>query len=526
MRQKYWLLIVGCILGLFLFNFQNWFSVKAQSTTYLNNGGFENGEVGWQDGANVFTVQSGVARIGSAARLAGSGSLAQQWISLDPGNYTLKGWIRLDSVTGGSWGGVRAQIINDSWQELGTTGYLDASNTVLGDWLNVAVNINLNVPTNIGVQLGSHSDRTFVAYFDEFSLFKKIDNIPPVTNPKALTAVSGQAPLTVQLQANASDSDGVIEVYQWDFGDGGYETVANPNYIFHSKGNYAVKLTVYDDSGDSAEGLINVVVTDPEAPTININTSTNVTMNEFIDLTGTVSDNGQVVGLTWDNINYDQAGSLANPGSAWSIAHIPLKPGNNEILVTAIDNNHQVATDILNVYRNINGPVISNIQTIANTVNVYEKFEVKFNLQTVADYYLFPYDENAPYDRDSKTGITVEGVFTTPSGQQIIQPGFYLKDVQLDGSWQAGRYRETPVNNWIVRLSPQEVGNWKFSLKAKDASGETLAAGGSFEARSALKPGFIKVSSRDSRYFEFSNGTLFWPMGLLVMIINRIKIMV
>jgi hypothetical protein len=36
---------------------------------------------------------------------------------------------------------------------------------------------------------------------------------------------------------------------------------------------------------------------------------------------------------------------------------------------------------------------------------------------------------------------------------------------------------------------------------------------GSFTASSPNRPGFIQVSKADTRYFEFSNGQLFWPMG-------------
>ncbi len=52
--------------------------------------------------------------------------------------------------------------------------------------------------------------------------------------------------------ANSSDRDGFIVTYLWDFGDGKKSAGKYVNHTYMAVGNYTVKLTVYDNSGDSA----------------------------------------------------------------------------------------------------------------------------------------------------------------------------------------------------------------------------------------------------------------------------------
>lgn len=159
------------------------------------------------------------------------------------------------------------------------------------------------------------------------------------------------------------------------------------------------------------------------------------------------------------------------------------------------------------------GPAISNINVLSTNVRAYEKYEVRFLVHTVADYPFFEYNENPPPGILPKTGITVEGVFTTPSGQILRQPAFFNTEVERIGTGANMYFAETNKSYWAVRFSPQEIGQYKVTLYAQDASGSTTVSAGSFTAAAPIKKGFIQVSRSDPRYFEFSNGDLFWPIG-------------
>jgi PKD repeat protein len=85
-------------------------------------------------------------------------------------------------------------------------------------------------------------------------------NQPPVISSVTATPSSGRPPLTVVLSADASDPDGTIIRYEWDFdGNGIYdaEVTSNPiTYVFNSTGNYPVRVRVTDDFGSTATGEV------------------------------------------------------------------------------------------------------------------------------------------------------------------------------------------------------------------------------------------------------------------------------
>ncbi|MEZ4670779.1 MAG: hypothetical protein R3E39_22980 [Anaerolineae bacterium] len=141
---------------------------------------------------------------------------------------------------------------------------------------------------------------------------------------------------------------------------------------------------------------------------------------------------------------------------------------------------------------------------------VYEKYEVRFTIPQSAQHPLFAYDDNPPPGVVPRTGITVDGVITTPSGHTVRQPAFFMEDVERG---EDGYFQEIGTAAWVLHYSPQEVGQHQVSIEVTSADGTTSAPIGSFSAGEPLSHGFIKVSPDDPRYFEFSDGSLFWPIG-------------
>ena len=71
---------------------------------------------------------------------------------------------------------------------------------------------------------------------------------------------SSVSAMTATFTDLSSDSDGTIESYSWDFGDGTTSTSANPSKTYAGKGLYNVILTVTDDDGATASKLRRVKV--------------------------------------------------------------------------------------------------------------------------------------------------------------------------------------------------------------------------------------------------------------------------
>ncbi len=181
-----------------------------------------------------------------------------------------------------------------------------------------------------------------------------------------------------------------------------------------------------------------------------------------------------------------------------------------------------LTSNISTVYAQSNPPTISNITdnraSYTNSqIPKYEKFEITFQVTTSATQfnYQIPYDEMiTPIPGlTAKLGVSVDGVFTSPTGQTYNQPAFYFQG--MDDQVKSGNewFYPNGNNSWKVRFAPNEVGTWQYKLTVKDAGGATTSSTQSFTVVSSTSHGFIKVSKKDPRYFEYDDGTYFPGLG-------------
>jgi len=161
------------------------------------------------------------------------------------------------------------------------------------------------------------------------------------------------------------------------------------------------------------------------------------------------------------------------------------------------------------------GSITTNLDTYTNSqVPRFEKLELTFDLTTVATNLQLPYDASPPPGVQPGTGITVDALFTPDNWQTVYtQPAFYYQNFryEIKGS-QEWIY---PTNNfdWKVRFAPNQAGTWQYKIVARDASGSRETAPQSFTVASSANKGFIRVSHRDTRYFEYDDGSYFPALG-------------
>lgn len=62
--------------------------------------------------------------------------------------------------------------------------------------------------------------------------------------------------MTVKFTSNATDPDGRIAAYLWNFGDNTTSTEASPTKVYEREGNFIVTLTVTDDRGGTATTVL------------------------------------------------------------------------------------------------------------------------------------------------------------------------------------------------------------------------------------------------------------------------------
>ncbi|MFL6213220.1 MAG: PKD domain-containing protein [Blastocatellia bacterium] len=87
-------------------------------------------------------------------------------------------------------------------------------------------------------------------------------NLPPTVSITA-TPVSGTAPLQVDFASDASDPDGTIVGYIWNFGDGQFATGSAPSHLYTSAGSYTARLIVTDNGGAIASSAVTISITAP-----------------------------------------------------------------------------------------------------------------------------------------------------------------------------------------------------------------------------------------------------------------------
>jgi PKD repeat protein len=88
-----------------------------------------------------------------------------------------------------------------------------------------------------------------------------IGNDAPVASAGA-DITSGEAPLNVSFTGSATDSDGSIVSYHWNFSDGGTSSEQNPKHTFDNAGSFTVTLTVTDDDGATGSDSLTISVTE------------------------------------------------------------------------------------------------------------------------------------------------------------------------------------------------------------------------------------------------------------------------
>jgi uncharacterized repeat protein (TIGR01451 family) len=161
---------------------------------------------------------------------------------------------------------------------------------------------------------------------------------------------------------------------------------------------------------------------------------------------------------------------------------------------------------------------IVSVEASSATVGRYDRFELTFDITgTVATHLDWPYDPAPPFDLPVGAGITVDGLFSPDNWATVyIQPAFLYQPYAYTIHNDRMHLYPTGEPEWRVRFAPPLAGTWRYRIQATDASGTTVypASGDlTFTVIQSDSPGFVHVSSTDSRYFEFDDGTPFIGMG-------------
>ncbi|HRU06895.1 MAG TPA: DUF5060 domain-containing protein, partial [Candidatus Brocadiia bacterium] len=151
-----------------------------------------------------------------------------------------------------------------------------------------------------------------------------------------------------------------------------------------------------------------------------------------------------------------------------------------------------------------------NYSTNGSVTPLHGLFEITFEINRTYDN---------PFD---PAEVDVRGVFVSPSGMVHEAPGFFYQDYQrqIEANVESLIPSGRPV--WKIRYAPAETGNHRYFVEIRENGGKTKRAffrQAGEQARRWVQcepsdnPGYVRVSPRDWRCFEFDNGEFFYPIG-------------
>ena len=169
---------------------------------------------------------------------------------------------------------------------------------------------------------------------------------------------------------------------------------------------------------------------------------------------------------------------------------------------------------LLGAFESASGaPSISGITASTGLAAAYEKYELTFEVVTVAGNPDLPYDAAPPPGLEPGVGISVDALLTPDNWRTVYTiPAFryeeFLHETRSGSDW----LYPTGDLRWKVRFAPDTAGVWQYRIRAQDASGAFTTEPAPFTVASSASKGFVRVSD-DPRYFSFEDGSYFPGLG-------------
>jgi hypothetical protein len=148
-------------------------------------------------------------------------------------------------------------------------------------------------------------------------------------------------------------------------------------------------------------------------------------------------------------------------------------------------------------------PNITSITPNSTTIGQYNKLELTVAISNTS--YSNPYDYTI-----SSGGALLRATFTSPSGVIKNVDGFYLQEYIVANN--STGFSNTGAASWRIRFTPNETGNWTYSLTFQDAGGISTTSTGAFNCTNSTQKGFVRRQT-GKNYFKFDNNTQFIPVG-------------
>lgn len=117
-----------------------------------------------------------------------------------------------------------------------------------------------------------------------------------------------------------------------------------------------------------------------------------------------------------------------------------------------------------------------------------------------------------PYDPDQ---VAIDALVLTPDNREVVVPAFFFQDYERDDVAGAEILVPKGAAGWRVRFAPPAPGEYRWSLRLRNADQTVLSPGATFICDPAPgRCGYLRVAPDNPRYFEFDDGAPFFGIGM------------
>lgn len=262
-------------------------------------------------------------------------------------------------------------------------------------------------------------------------------NMAPMASFTA-TPDAGNAPLEVSFDASASsDSDGTIESYAWDFGDGNMGTGVMPTNTYTSPGIYMVSLTVTDDNGAVATTTSTITVNNPPSAMFTATPESGLApLDVAFDASASMDTDGTIIEFNWDFGD-------GNTATGMMASNTYTSGGSFEATLVVVDNGG--ATDTATVTISVNDLPVASFT--AEPTSGDAPLEVSFDASASSD----PNGTIESYAWDFGDGNMGTGVTATNA---YINPGTYTVTLTVTDNEGATAMSTTTITVTVAPIDP------------------------------------------------------------------------
>ena len=286
---------------------------------------------------------------------------------------------------------------------------------------------------------------------------------------------TGGAPLQVSFDAgNSEDPDGIIDEFEWEFGDGTTGNGSAIDHTYENTGEYTITLTVTDNDGSTATTTGSVTV-EPSGPTANLSGEPKegeAPLTVSFDLSGSEDPDGVIEEYS---LQFGDGSSTEGTDLLNVIEHTYEEAGEYKPELEVVDGDDLTATDTTTI--NVQAPPPENespsAAISASTESGTAPLTVEFSAEESSD----PDGEIRSYQWEFGDGSTSSG---STVSHRFESAGDYTVRVTVtddrDGKAMAERsisvdpatyYVGESAGNGFVRLTLQEaelteaIGDWQ-----------------------------------------------------------------